>query len=336
MSDGEILENRGDPANAKPVLVVRGRYRDFALLKTPMLGILSRGTRVATNVYRALAAARGKPVFTFNARYDPPEVQALDGYCYHVAVSTYNRRTGANLPDAVSTFANAKFWSGTTVGTISHEAIACFLGDVGALMDSFARCLPLEVPRVALVDFRNDCLGDTRRVMRRLFQRYRESVDDGAIEEALRYKLFGVRVDTPRELADLSFGESPNPEDLGPSQELIRNVRRAIDEEWRAWDLPPEWAERAQQWCREIRIIASGGFNERKIRRYERQRVPVDMYGVGAALLSNSQVEGSVTDFSSVIARIKVGSSWYDVPKAGRRVNLNPALKPVTLRTATG
>ena len=69
---------------------VRGRYRDFALLETPTLGLLTRSSRVATNVYETLKSARGKPVLFFPARFDLHEVQAADGYAYNVAVQRFN------------------------------------------------------------------------------------------------------------------------------------------------------------------------------------------------------------------------------------------------------
>ena len=55
----------GDPENVLAVLEVRGRYRDFALLETSILGVLSRASRVATNVYEVLEAARRKPILFF-------------------------------------------------------------------------------------------------------------------------------------------------------------------------------------------------------------------------------------------------------------------------------
>jgi nicotinate phosphoribosyltransferase len=77
--DGVKVKYDGDPLKIQPVLKVRGRYRDFALLETPTLGALTRGTRIATNVYNVLKAARGKPVLFFPARFDAHEVQAADG-----------------------------------------------------------------------------------------------------------------------------------------------------------------------------------------------------------------------------------------------------------------
>ena len=57
--DGCKVKSDGEPLNIQPVLKVRGRYRDFAMLETPTLGILTRASRVATNVYDTLCAARG-------------------------------------------------------------------------------------------------------------------------------------------------------------------------------------------------------------------------------------------------------------------------------------
>ena len=56
--DGTVVKSDGNPLSAEPVLKVRGRYRDFALLETPTLGVLTRSSRVATNVYETLTAAR--------------------------------------------------------------------------------------------------------------------------------------------------------------------------------------------------------------------------------------------------------------------------------------
>ena len=96
------------PKNVTPVLKVRGRYRDFAILETPMLGALTRGSRVATNVYEVLKAARGKQVLFFPARFDAHEVQAADGYAYQIAVQLFNQSFGKSLSAVVSTDAQGE------------------------------------------------------------------------------------------------------------------------------------------------------------------------------------------------------------------------------------
>ena len=66
------------------VMHIRGDYSMFAHLETIFLGVLSRRTRVATNVRRVVAAAGGKPVLYFPARFDHWAVQGGDGYAAHV------------------------------------------------------------------------------------------------------------------------------------------------------------------------------------------------------------------------------------------------------------
>ena len=65
IQDGAVTSYDGDPENVSPVIDIRGTYRDFAVLETTMLGVLSRASRIATNVYEVLQAAGGKPVMFF-------------------------------------------------------------------------------------------------------------------------------------------------------------------------------------------------------------------------------------------------------------------------------
>jgi nicotinate phosphoribosyltransferase len=325
--EGTVIPYSGPSSEARPVAILTGRFRDFALLKTPVFGILSRASRSATNIYRMLQAANGKPVYTFCARYDPPQVQEIDGYAYHVAVARYNSDYGLNLPDKVSTVANAELWGGETEGTISHEAIACFCGDAARLMLHFAESLPEDRIRVALVDFHNDCVTDTRRVMAAMFERYRYFADASDHARANRYKLHGVRLDTSADLIDSSLAGVASDGDYGVSPRLVRIVREVIDTEWQRWDIPAIWHERARHWCKQVKIVVSGGFSESRIREFESAGVPVDCYGVGSALLNNTG--DALTDFASVVMRTAVGGTWYDVAKHGRRRNWTEQLRVV-------
>ena len=65
VEDGVLIDYDGHPENVRPVLRVRGCYKEFALLETPILGYLTRMSRVATNTYEALKAANGKPLLFF-------------------------------------------------------------------------------------------------------------------------------------------------------------------------------------------------------------------------------------------------------------------------------
>src|SRR5258707_15209245 len=89
-------------------------------------------------------------------------------------------------------------------GTVSHSAIACFLGDTAEATMAFAATRPADIPRIALVDFRNDCVGTSRIVIRTMFARYLALTKEGRPEEARKFKLYGVRPDTSANMRDAS------------------------------------------------------------------------------------------------------------------------------------
>jgi nicotinate phosphoribosyltransferase len=327
VQDGVLARYDGDPRDVRPVLKVRGRYRDFALLETPTLGALTRATRIATNVYNVLVAARGKGVLFFPARFDAHEVQAADGYAYNIAVQRYNRDYGRQVRPVISTDAQGDWWGSLGGGTIAHAAIAAFLGDTVECMLAFAETRPVEIPRVALVDFDNDCVGTSLAVMDAMWARYRELTDAGRHDDARRYRLFGVRPDTGGTVRDVSVPPLGDKKlDLGVNPRLVFALRHAIDGAWTRWSLPPEWEQRARDWCRHVRIVVTGGFDAAKIREFEQLGVPADIYGVGSSLFSNSDEEGTNNDFTADIVRVKVGGEWRELAKVGRAPCDNPDL----------
>jgi nicotinate phosphoribosyltransferase len=328
IQDGCTVYTDGDPMNVQPVLKVRGRYRDFALLETPTLGILTRASRVATNVYETLIAARGKPMMFFPARFDLHEVQAADGYAYAIAVQRFNMDHAGSLGPFVSTDAQGDWWGGAGGGTVAHAAIACFLGDTAEAMRAFAQVLPPNIQRIALVDFNNDCVNDSLKVCKGMFDMYRQLMDAGNEEEAVRYRLNGVRLDTSGALRDQSVPPLGDPDlDLGVTPRLVFLVRQVLDSAWENWNLPAEWWERARQYCKDVKIVVSGGFNPERIARFERLKVPVDIYAVGSALFDNHGP--TVSDFTADVVRVKVNGNWVDLAKVGRRARENPDMERV-------
>src|SRR5207244_783662 len=69
-----------------------------------------------------------------------------------------------------------------------------------------------------------------------------------------------------------------------------------------------------------VKIVASGGFNVAKIERFERERVPVDAYGVGSAFFQGTY------DFTADVVMVE----GRPCAKSGRRYRPNPRLEPVT------
>lgn len=326
--DGEMVESDGDPLNVQPVIRVRGRYRDFALLETPTLGILTRASRVATNVFETITAARGKPVLFFPARFDLHEVQAADGYAYNIAVQRFNMDFSHQVGPFISTDAQGDWWGGAGGGTVAHAAIASFLGDTAEAMMAFSRVLPARIPRIALVDFNNDSVRDTLLVLDTMFAKYRKCKDSGDEEEAAKYKLYGVRLDTSGSVRDVSVQPLGDPAlDLGVTPRLVFNVRQALDSASERWSIPEAWKEAAREYCRNVKIVVSGGFNPDKIRKFEKLGVPADIYAVGSYLFNNNGT--TVTDFTADVVRVKVHGEWIDMPKVGRRPRDNPNLERV-------
>src|SRR5688572_7763590 len=328
--DGTEAAYGGDVLNVTPVLRVKGRYRDFAILETPTLGALTRASRVATNVYDVLKAARGKQVLFFPARFDAHEVQAADGYAYLIAVELFNQRHGKSLSAYVSTDAQGDWWGGAGGGTVAHAAIACFLGDTAEATMAFAATRPAEIPRIALVDFKNDCVGTSLQVIRTMFRRYLELLRAGRPEEARKYKLFGVRPDTGANLRDVSVPPLGDKRlDCGVNPRLVFSMREAIDHEWQGWGLSGDDRVVAEQYCKDVKIAVTGGFTPARIKSFEDLSVPADVYGVGSYLLSSCDVCGTNNDYTADVVRVKIEGRWYDLAKTGRQACDNLMLERV-------
>jgi len=184
------------------VLTIEGEYASFAHLETVYLGVLARGTSIATSVHEVVQAAVEKSVLFFASRFDHYLVQRLDGYAAHIG--------GAH---GVSTDANGSLFGEPGVGTIPHGLIAAYMGDTAEACRVFRRYMPAEANLIALVDFQNDCVGTSLEVARRFGD-----------------QLWGVRLDTAGDLRDVSV-KGRGPDSLGVSSELVFAVRESLDRE---------------------------------------------------------------------------------------------------------
>ncbi|MCL2548476.1 MAG: nicotinate phosphoribosyltransferase, partial [Symbiobacteriaceae bacterium] len=120
VEDGTFATYKGDPMQVQPVIRIRGRYRDFAMLETVYLGVLSEASRIATNVYTLLEAALEKRVFFFPARFAHWKMQGVDGYAYAIAVDAFKAAYGSQGEKLVSTLGQGEWWGGAGAGTVSH------------------------------------------------------------------------------------------------------------------------------------------------------------------------------------------------------------------------
>ncbi len=271
------LYDGDEAAPWETTMTIEGDYSLFARLETVYLGVLSRRTKVATNVRRVVEAANGKQIMFFPARHDHHLVQTGDGYAAHVSGAI-----------GVSTDAQASWWGGRGIGTVPHGLIAAYNGDSVLAARKYSEYMAPTANLVVLVDWENDCVRTSLEVAR-----------------ALKDRLWGVRLDTSETMVDVSVQKLMGDFDpRGVNPQLCQLVRSALDREG----------------FEHVKIVASGGFNVDKIKRFERERVPVDAYGVGSAFFQGTY------DFTADVVMVE----GRPCAKAGRRYRPNPRLEPVT------
>jgi nicotinate phosphoribosyltransferase len=187
----------------------------------------------------------------------------------------------------VSTDAQASWWGGRGIGTVPHALIAAYGGDTVKAASVFADRFHHEMNVTVLVDFENDSL--------------RTSL---AVAHTLGPRLWGVRLDTSEDMVDRSLlNELGGFKPTGVNPRLVEKVRRGLD----------------AAGFSDVRIVASGGFNAKRIREFEEQGVPVDAYGVGSSLIRGDN------DFTADVVLLEA----RPCAKAGRRYRPNPHLERV-------
>lgn len=280
--DIRALHDSDEIVPFETILTIEGDYALFAHLETTYLGVLSRRTRIATNAREIVAAANGKDVLFFPARFDHHQMQTGDGYAAYISGAL-----------GVSTDANAEWWGSRGMGTVPHALIAAYGGDTVLATQKFAQYIDPAVNVISLVDFENDCVATSL-----------------AVAKALGSRLWGVRLDTSGTLVDRSlWSQMGTFTPTGVVPELVRNVRAALD----------------THGYRDVKIVASGGFDARKIRLFEDENVPVDAYAVGSAFFEGT----GRFDFTADIVSIERDGAWIECHKVGRPERPNPRLTRV-------
>ncbi len=186
----------------------------------------------------------------------------------------------------VSTEAQGSLFGGKAVGTIPHALIAVYGGDTLKATKRFAEAIE-GVDVIALVDYDNDSVKASLEVAR-----------------ALEDRLWGVRLDTAETMVDKSVVSQMGAfKPTGVNANLVWNVRNALDAEGFG----------------DVKIVVSGGFDVSRILAFEEEGVPVDAYGVGAALFDGR------FDFTADVVQV----NGRPQAKAGRALRVNPRLERV-------
>jgi nicotinate phosphoribosyltransferase len=164
--------------------------------------------------------------------------------------------------------------------------------------------MPEDVNRVVLVDFENDCIGTSMRVVYAFRDKYGTSFmpPAGDCIGPGKHKVWGVRFDTSNLLRDKSVTPLSD-ESLGVCPELCWKARQVFD----------------HNHMQNLKIVVSGGFNEEKISKFIKLDVPVDVFAVGSSLF-----EGNF-DFTADI----VINNETPCAKIGREFKHNTKLQTV-------
>jgi len=136
MPEGSIFSKN------EPVLRVSGRYRDFAVYETAILGFLCHASGVPSAAAHIKLAARDRPVFSFGSRRQHPAIAAM-----------IERAAWIGGVDAAS---NTCAPEGIPLaGTMPHAFVMCYPRPEDAWC-AFARGAGPEVPRIMLADTLSD------------------------------------------------------------------------------------------------------------------------------------------------------------------------------------
>ncbi len=150
------------------VMSVAGRYLDFAVYETALLGLLCQASGVATKAARCRVAAGDRQVISFGARRMHPAITPM-----------IERNAFIGGCDGVASIKSAELIHEKPLGTMAHALILA-MGDEREAFLAFDAATEPEVRRIALIDtFQDEKFGSL------------------LAAETLGEKLAGVRLDTP-------------------------------------------------------------------------------------------------------------------------------------------
>ncbi|MDA8156862.1 MAG: nicotinate phosphoribosyltransferase [Actinomycetota bacterium] len=152
----------------EPILEIEGRYLDFCVYETALLGFLCQASGIATQAARFKMLAGERMVLSFGARRMHPALAPM-----------IERNAYIGGCDGVSVIESGQVIGREAVGTMPHALIICMGGTVEAAL-AFDEVIGPGAMRVVLIDTFQD-----------------EKFECLNVARALGKKLDGVRFDTP-------------------------------------------------------------------------------------------------------------------------------------------
>jgi len=243
MPEGSIFYPADYRGVREPVMFIDGPYGDYCLLETPMLGLICQASGAASRAARIKRVAGEKAVVAFGIRRMHPALSPM-----------LDRAAYIGGFDGVSSLKGAEIIGEKPMGTMPHALMIMF-GDQVKAWRAFDEIISPDVPRVALVD-----------------TYYDEKIESIMAAEALKDRLYGVRLDTPGSRK-------------GNFVEIIREVR---------WELDVRG-------YKNVKIFVSGGLDEEKVKVLG--EAGAEAFGVGTAV-SNAPTVNFAMDIIGLEGRL--------------------------------
>ena len=152
----------------EPVLEIEGKYQDFCVFETALLGLMCQASGIATKAARFKKLAGGRPVISFGARRMHP-----------VLAPMIERNAYVGGCDGVAVVKSGEIIGEDPMGTMPHALIIC-MGSTVEAIKAYDEVLEPKFKRVALIDTFLD-----------------EKFEALNVAEAMGEKLFAMRLDTP-------------------------------------------------------------------------------------------------------------------------------------------
>lgn len=173
----EALDDGQEVEEKDVVMRITGRYGDFGLFETAILGTLASSSGWATRTREIVRLADPVPVISFGARHVHPAV-----------ASVMDRAALLGGAVGASSILGARQAGQTPSGTMPH-ALLLMVGDTVKAAQAYDQVMPEDSPRVVLVDTFKDEAEEALRVA-----------------AALGPRLSAIRLDTPRERGGVTPG----------------------------------------------------------------------------------------------------------------------------------
>jgi len=152
----------------EPVMEIEGRYQDFCVFETALLGLICQASGISTQAARMKKLAGDRLVMSFGARRMHP-----------ILAPMIERNAFVGGCDGVAVIKSGEVINEDPMGTMPHSLILC-MGSTVEAIKAYDEVLDPKLKRVALIDTFQD-----------------EKFEVLNVAQALGERLFAVRFDTP-------------------------------------------------------------------------------------------------------------------------------------------